>query len=131
MANAIVHFEIHASDVTRAKKFYETVFGWEVSQWKDQQYWIIKTGRGTYPSGESVGVDGGLLLRKGAEPFDGAPANAFVCTIAVENIDAAIEAIKQAGGRIVEPKSALDDMGWTAGCKDTEGNQFGLIQTNM
>ena len=28
MANSIVHFEIFASDVERAREFYENVFGW-------------------------------------------------------------------------------------------------------
>ena len=28
MANSVVHFEIFASDVERARKFYERVFGW-------------------------------------------------------------------------------------------------------
>ena len=29
MANSVVHFEIFASDVERARKFYERVFGWK------------------------------------------------------------------------------------------------------
>ena len=29
MANAVVHFEIFASKVERARKFYERVFGWQ------------------------------------------------------------------------------------------------------
>jgi predicted enzyme related to lactoylglutathione lyase len=30
--NRVVHFEIHASDVEKMKKFYTDVFGWEMQQ---------------------------------------------------------------------------------------------------
>ena len=129
MAQAIVHFEIQAADVERAKTFYQGVFGWEITQWGEQEYWIIHTGRGTYPTGETVGIDGGLLPRRGGAPFEGAPVNAFVCTLQVEDIDATCQAVTAAGGRLVVPKAALGEMGWNAYCKDTEGNIFGLMQT--
>ena len=30
--NRVVHFEIQADDVTRAKSFYEKTFGWQIDQ---------------------------------------------------------------------------------------------------
>lgn len=32
MMGRLVHFEIHVSDMERAKKFYGEVFGWEISR---------------------------------------------------------------------------------------------------
>lgn len=43
MRNSIVHFEIPADDVSRAKKFYEDVFGWKISDpWK-MDYFFVET----------------------------------------------------------------------------------------
>jgi predicted enzyme related to lactoylglutathione lyase len=41
MANAIVHFEIPADDVQRAKRFYQKAFGWKISDpWKMDYYFV-------------------------------------------------------------------------------------------
>jgi predicted enzyme related to lactoylglutathione lyase len=129
MPAAIVHFEIHASDVLRAKKFYETVFDWRIEQWGDQEYWAVYTGRSEYSEGSgSVGMDGGLLPRKGNPPAENAGANAFLCTVEVENIDYAMHQIEDAGGKIVLGKKPIVGVGWQAFCEDTEGNVFGIMQ---
>jgi uncharacterized protein len=128
MAMAIVHFEIQASNIERAKQFYETVFGWKIERYGDMDYWGIKTARAEYNPGDPVGIDGGLLPRKGGEPVNGAAVNCFVCTISVSDIDQTIEAIQNANGQIVVEKSQMDGVGWLASGKDTEGNIFGLIQ---
>ncbi len=53
----VVHFEIHADDPERAVKFYQNVFGWELTKWGGpHEYWVIKTG----PDG-SLGINGGLV----------------------------------------------------------------------
>ena len=58
-----IHFEIEATEVNRAKPFYETVFGWAFQQAGDFPYWLITTG----PDDET-GIDGGLGAREGPEP---------------------------------------------------------------
>lgn len=129
MSAAVVHFEIHASDVARAKTFYETVFGWRIEQWGNQQYWAVYTGRSEYSEGGgSVGIDGGLLPRTGNPPAVDAGANAFLCTIEVENADYTMHQVEQAGGKIVLGKKAITGLGWQAFCEDTEGNVFGIMQ---
>lgn len=37
--NRVVHFEIQANDIERAKKFYGDVFGWEFPEWMHGVYW--------------------------------------------------------------------------------------------
>ena len=34
MKNSVVHFEIPAEDVQRAKKFYEKTFGWKIEKFQ-------------------------------------------------------------------------------------------------
>lgn len=63
MENRVVHFEIQADDVARAKKFYEDVFGWNISQMMTVEqggmnYWGLRTGSDGTP-----GINGGLYQR--------------------------------------------------------------------
>jgi predicted enzyme related to lactoylglutathione lyase len=131
MGKAIIHFEIQAGDVERAKTFYEGVFGWEVEQLGQEQYWVIRTGRGTYPGGEKIGIDGGLEQRRSNAPQDMSPINAFICTIEVDDLDDTLQKIEQAGGKVTVPKAEVPGIGWNAYAKDTEGNTFGVIQNTQ
>jgi predicted enzyme related to lactoylglutathione lyase len=122
----VVHFEIHADDVERAKAFYTAVFGWEFEDWGhvvDSVYWGILTG-----PDEEPGINGGLLRRPAPTPAAAAGSNAFVCTIGVEDYDATHEAILAAGGQVALPKMALTGMAWQGYYLDTEGNTFGIHQ---
>lgn len=131
MSNRPVHFEIHTDDPARAIKFYTEVFGWEITKWESpsMEYWMIMTA----PK-ESLepGINGGLLKRMAADPMTPMQAvNAYVCTIQVENIDETITKILAAGGIEALPKFAFPGMAWQAYYKDTEGNIFGIHQTDV
>ena len=39
----VVHFEIPADDLPRAKKFYSTVFGWSTSEMPEMEYVMLGT----------------------------------------------------------------------------------------
>jgi predicted enzyme related to lactoylglutathione lyase len=130
MTPAVVHFEIQADDIERAKKFYETAFGWRIEQFGEMEYWGVYGGKAEY-DGEKIGLNGGLLKRIGETPIDGAAVNAFVCTLEVENVDETVAAVKAAGGRVVVEKKHIPGVGWQAYCKDTEGNIFGLITSEV
>ena len=115
MPNSIVHFEIPADDVARAKKFYEKAFGWKISDpWK-MNYFLVETKK----KGED-GINGGLMPRK-------MPGQPFMNYIAVASIDAFLPKIEMAGGVVVMPKTEIGpQMGWIAAFKDTEGNMMGF-----
>jgi predicted enzyme related to lactoylglutathione lyase len=125
--NRPVHFEIHASDPERAKKFYEEVFGWQINKWEGGafEYWMIMTAP---QDSKELGINGGLMRRKGAAPTEGQAVNAYVTTMQVENIDETIAKINAAGGTLALPKIALVGMAWQAYYKDLEGNIFGIHQ---
>jgi uncharacterized protein len=128
MANRIVHFEIHAADIERAKAFYGAVFGWDFPLWMEQPpYWGVMTA----PQDSSEpGINGGLMTRMGASPSIGAPVNGFVCTVQVDNYDEIHDRILAAGGTVALPKMALAGMAWQGYYIDTEGNLFGVHQSD-
>jgi predicted enzyme related to lactoylglutathione lyase len=125
--NRLVHFEIHATNPERAMKFYADVFGWNFSQWGTEQYWMAMTAA---KESTEPGINGGLLLRKGEAPKEGQAVNAYVCTMQVENFDETAEKIASAGGIVALPKFAFPGMAWQGYFKDTEGNLFGVHQTD-
>ena len=128
MSSRIVHFEIQVDDVERAKTFYAAAFDWtfrDFSQFSDTEYWGVITGEEGEP-----GIDGGLLRRLGPVPEPGQGANAFVCTVQVDDYDAVERRILEAGGRLAVPKTALPGMAWQGYYLDLEGNLFGIHQTD-
>jgi predicted enzyme related to lactoylglutathione lyase len=118
----VIHFEIHASDLERASKFYTEVFGWKIHKWEGPvEYYLVVTGEGD-------GIDGGILPRRGDIPEIGAPVNAFVCTVGVASLEDAMTAVERARGTIVVPKNEIPGVGWLCYANDTEGNIFGMMQ---
>lgn len=117
MSNPIVHFEIPADDVQRAKKFYEDAFGWKISDPWNMNYFLVET----RAEGE-VGINGGLMPRQN-------PGQPFMNYINVADIDEACKKVENAGGTVVLPKREIaPGMGWIAAFKDTEGNILGFHQ---
>jgi predicted enzyme related to lactoylglutathione lyase len=124
--NRVIHFEIQADDVARARKFYENVFGWKITQMMKKEdapdamdYWGVTTG-------DSIpGINGGLYRRPTTE---GEKFYLYDCTVDVPDIDKAVQAVKANGGIIVKDKTEIPSVGLFAQAKDTEGNRFGLMQ---
>jgi predicted enzyme related to lactoylglutathione lyase len=120
---SVVHFEIPADDVNRAKDFYGKAFGWKIDQYPGMDYFMVST----TPSDENGmpkspgAINGGLAKREG-------PLKATVVTIRVEDIDGALHTVKKLGGGVEVPKQSVGDMGFTAYFRDSEGNIVGLWQ---
>ncbi len=118
----VIHYEIGVDDPKRAIKFYTDVFGWKVNQWQTPQesmdYWLVTTGEDSEP-----GI-GGALMPRGNYP------QAVVNTISVPSVDEFAAKIKAAGGQVVQGKTPIPGIGWFATCKDTEGNFFGIMQSD-
>ncbi len=123
MSAPVIHFEIQADDVERAKKFYEKAFGWTIEKMMsaDQggmDYWGLKT----RPDGQP-GINGGMYQR----PKD-KPLTTYDCTLQVEDLDQSMDAVKKNGGKILSPKMEIPGVGWFCRAQDTEGNIMGLMQ---
>jgi predicted enzyme related to lactoylglutathione lyase len=119
-----IHFEIHAADPQRAIGFYSKLFGWTFSKWDSpMDYWLIKTGEpGT------MGIDGGLMPRRGDGPTPMQCVNSFVCTVDVPDLAATLKRVAELGGKVVVPTMPIPTVGWLAYAHDTEGNIFGTMQ---
>ena len=119
----IVHFEIPADNLARAKKFYSTVFGWKMNEMPEMDYVIVQTvelDENGMPK-EQGAINGGMLKRED-------PVKSPVVTISVKSIDEAAKTIEKNGGKIIRSKMPVGDMGFAAYFKDTEGNAIGLWQ---
>jgi predicted enzyme related to lactoylglutathione lyase len=124
MSNDISFFAINADDVTRARRFYETVFKWGFEPWGPPGFYLIETGKG-----QPTPVRGGLQERR--ELASGQKMVGFECTISVADIDATLRAIEANGGRIAAPKFHIPSVGTVAYFFDTEGNVAGVIQPDQ
>ena len=123
----VVHFEIPADDVERAKKFYGSSFGWELETMPmgDGEYTSVKTtavDEQTQMPTEPGAINGGMFQRDER-------LTSPVITIDVDGIDDALKQIEDAGGSTVQPRTAIPGMGAFAYFKDSEGNVLGLWET--
>lgn len=116
MVNSVAHFEIFASNVERARKFYERVFGWQFEVAGPPDFYLISTGDDKDP-----GLTRGLIAKRSGPATDG-PLNAFRVTISVLSITDTVEAIEAAGGKMRSSVTAIPDVGRVAEFADTEGN---------
>ena len=121
----VVHFELPADNVERAKSFYQKAFGWDISQYPGMEYHMVgttemdqKTQQPTKPGA----INGGLTKLNNE-------VKATVITIDVPDIEATLKNVEKLGGKMVRKKEPVADMGFTAYFKDTEGNIVGLWQS--
>src|ERR1044072_8209316 len=121
MPNNVKHFAVHADDVERARKFYETTFGWTFKPWGPAGFYLIQTGPDDDP-----GVHGALHGRSHVVP--GKPMHGLECTLGVGSIDDTIAAVEANGGKIVMPKFHIPTVGTLIFFEDTEGTVVGAMQ---
>ena len=131
----IVHFEIPANDIGRAKKFYNDLFGSKIEKWSGTEdnssqltspvtgqsieYWMVIT---TDDKGNKA-LGGGMMKRQ-------MPEHQVTNYIGVESIDEYSSKVKELGGKVVAPKHAVPGMGYFALCIDTENNSFAIWESN-
>jgi predicted enzyme related to lactoylglutathione lyase len=118
MPNDLAHFAIHADDCERAKRFYETVFGWQFQPWGPPGFWLIQTSKGA--------VGGSLQQRQHA--VSGRGMIGFECTIGVEDVRATASAVEKAGGKVVMKPFLIERVGTLIQFQDTEGNSVSAMQ---
>jgi hypothetical protein len=123
----IVHFEIPADDVERARKFYTTLFGWKIEKIEVKKdgdimnYWMISTSS-KEDSNEKSSLDGGLIKRQH-------PQQPNLNYISVSSIDEYSNKVNELGGKVVLPKTEITGYGFFAVCIDTENNAFALWES--
>lgn len=124
----VVHFEIPADDLDRAKNFYGSVFGWQLNTMPmpGGEYTTVSTtpvDEQTQMPTEPGAINGGMMQRDERTPSP-------VLTIDVDAIDDTLKEIEAGGGTTVTPRTAIPGMGAFAYFKDPEGNVLGLWETS-
>ena len=121
----VVHFEIPAEDLERAKKFYNENFGWKLTQLgADMGSYVLAHTGPTDEKGmpqDNGFINGGLMKRD-------ASAGAPVVVIAVADADQTVEKVKRSGGRLVGEILDIPNVGRYARVADSEGNVIGVIK---
>jgi predicted enzyme related to lactoylglutathione lyase len=122
MANSIVHFEIFASDVERARGFYEEVFGWTFEAGGPPDFYHIATGPETGP-----GLRQSLIAKRSGPAAKG-PLNAFRVTISVKSVADTMSRVEATGGKLRSPVIDIPDVGKVVEIADTEDNIICILQ---
>ena len=119
--NKVVHFEIPADDLERAKGFYKDIFGWKVEDVPNMEYTMLYTTEvdDKMMAKEPGAINGGMWKR---EKGDDKP----VLVINVASVDDYAKKIEEKSGKIIVPKMAVGDMGYYAKFSDPEGNVLGI-----
>lgn len=120
--DSVVHFEIPADDMEKAKKFYKAVFGWKMTDASSPQmkYTMVETTEsGKEGPKEPGAINGGISQRmqKGEGPR---------VVVDVKSIEATAKKIVSNGGKTLGQKMPVMDMGYYMLCMDCEGNLISL-----
>jgi predicted enzyme related to lactoylglutathione lyase len=124
-ANSLNWFEIPATDISRATKFYETIFDHKM-QPMDEMMGMKMAG---FPAEMGNGKASGALVQGPMHKpsMDGA----VVYLNANPSIDAVVGKIEAAGGKVLMPKTQISpEIGFMAFFTDTEGNRMALHAQN-
>jgi uncharacterized protein len=115
MAGELAFFELGVEDAEKGRAFYEGLFGWGFEPGPGGGGWVIST-----PN-----------VRGGMHPGDrGASPYVF---FAVDDIEAAVQRVRELGGTVEEMDVEGDDasqaqFGRFKLCRDDQGSPFGLHQ---
>jgi uncharacterized protein len=114
MPGQIVHIEIPADDTTKGREFWGSLFGWQFE---------AAPGAPDYYMTRISGQQGAAVTSM--EPGKRGTRAYFD----VDDINAGAARVKELGGEADEPQP-VPNMGWFSTCRDPQGNEFGLWQTD-
>jgi uncharacterized protein len=117
MANSVVHFEIFASDVDKARRFYEQAFSWRFEAGGPPDMYHIHVGNEA-----DSGLKLGLMARRTRQVTADMSPNSFRCTISVKSIRDTMAAVEAAGGKLRSPVIEIPHVGKVVEIADTDNN---------
>lgn len=118
MANAVNWFEIPATDLDRAKNFYETVFGYKLTNME-----MGPTIMAMFPIEQgAANAPGAIIKGEGYVPSH----EGSMVYFSVEDIDGTLSKISKNGGSVLNPKMGIGENGFVAMFNDCEGNRVAL-----
>lgn len=126
MDNILCWFEISVSDMDRAIKFYETVFGIKLSRNQMgplDMAWFPWNDKGK-------GSAGSLVFNK---EFYKPSADGTLVYFSSQkgDLNDELSRVEKAGGKVIQPRTLIaEDIGYMAIFLDTEGNRIALHSRN-
>jgi uncharacterized protein len=128
--NPVVHFEIPADDRERMKNFYAKAFGWTYNQLGNEMgnYTVVMTAESDQNGPLKPGMINGGFYEKSKD--NQAPS----LVIAVDDINVAMNKIKEAGGKVLGGSKGdgtpdpIPGVGLFISFIDTEGNKLSVLQ---
>lgn len=124
--NPVVHFELPYENAERISIFYQTVFGWKLTNLGEESgNYIIATTTETdakpgFPAGA---INGGFYPVK-----PGWPEQYPSIVIGVDDIQESMDAVNKNGGKALGEPMEIPDYGIYVSFLDTEGNRNSMIQ---
>jgi predicted enzyme related to lactoylglutathione lyase len=122
MKSAISWFEIPATDLARATKFYETIFGISLIPMD-----LPNIKMRMFPVEDQMTDIGGAVVDSGGFHKPSATDGPLIYLNGNPDVQKVLDKVEAAGGKIVVPKTEISpDYGFMAVLIDTEGNRIGL-----
>lgn len=119
--NMAVWFEIPATDIDRAIRFYETVLAAEL---KREACPSTDMRMGIFPHYEAGGVSGCVIQGDGYVP---GASGSIVYLNGGDDLAVPLARVEAAGGKVLIPKTLItEEIGHFAHFIDSEGNRVGL-----
>lgn len=129
--NPVVHFEMPYEDKDRVAKFYEVVFGWNMTKLGAEMmdYVLAQTAKPSKINDEIMKnaargtIGGGFFPKK-----EDWPAQYPSIVIAVDDIQKSMELVNKNGGKTLGEPMDIPGTGKYVSFLDTEGNRASILQ---
>jgi len=122
MDNAISWFEIPATDIDRAQKFYESIF-----QIKMNALDVPSMKMRMFPLDDPMKGVGGTLVDSGGFHKPSATEGTLLYLNGNPDVQIVLSRVEAAGGKIMMPKTEISpEYGYMGVFLDTEGNRIAL-----
>ncbi len=122
----VVHFEMPYDNQERMAKFYQSTFGWQLQMLGEKMgNYVLATTTETGESGPKKpgAINGGFYPNK-----PDWPAQYPSVVIAVDDIQASMKKVTEAGGRVLGEPMDIPGVGQYVSFLDTEGNRVSMLQ---
>lgn len=122
MQHAISWFEIGTTDLGRATKFYETIFGVQLAPLD-----LPNIKMRMFPLDDMMNGVGGALVDSGGFHKPSATDGPLIYLNGNPDLQNVLDKVEAAGGKIMVPKTQISpEYGYMAVFLDTEGNRIAL-----
>lgn len=124
LKHAVSWIEIPVTDFDRAKKFYSTIYDFDMPEMQmgpNRMGFLLHDQQGG-------GIGGAIVQGEGYQP---ATVGSKVYLNGGDNLDTVLNRVTGAGGKIILPKTEITpEFGYFAIFEDTEGNHVSLHSQN-